>query len=180
MSVQGSKHEAESVTSGSCSRAARVGKTMNLACQRINDNRVGNSQPVDRTKVVAHGYQLGASRLRPRLTFEQQDVGKPLVMGSRGVDGRARVKAELECARMTQSVVLGMVRPPGDPVTILTLPSRSTIVGVMELSIRFPGAMMLAGVPIRPDVSVRPGIKLKSPISLFSRNPAPATTAFAP
>jgi hypothetical protein len=43
-----------------------------------------------------------------------------------------------------------------------------------------PGTIRLARVPIRPAVSVRSGIRLKSPISLFSRNPAPLTTAFDP
>src|SRR2546429_6093991 len=37
-----------------------------------------------------------------------------------------------------------MVGPPGEPVTKLSLPSRRSIVGVMELSGRWPGAMALA------------------------------------
>ena len=80
----------------------------------------------------------------------------------------------------TQSTVFGMVRPPGEPVTSRTLPSLSTIVGVCELSIRLPAAIRFGAVPIRPEASVRPGIRLKSPISLLSRKPAPSTTAFEP
>ena len=46
--------------------------------------------------------------------------------------------------------------------------------------IRFPGAARFGSVPMRPVASVRPGPALKSPISLLSRNPAPATTIFDP
>ena len=37
-----------------------------------------------------------------------------------------------------------IVGPPGEPVTKLSLPSRKRIVGVIELSGRWPGAMALA------------------------------------
>ena len=43
-----------------------------------------------------------------------------------------------------------MVEPPGVPNTIFNLPSFSTIVGVMELSIRFSDAIELASEPIKP------------------------------
>ncbi len=76
--------------------------------------------------------------------------------------------------------MFGIVRPPGEPVTTRTLPSLRTSVGDIEESIRFPGAITFGGVPIRPLLSVRPGIRLKSPISLLSKNPAPATTDFDP
>ena len=93
------------------------------------------------------------------------------MMGPRRVDGGAGLSPNSRRLSTTQSVVLGIVRPPGEPVTIWTWPSLSTSVGVCELSIRLCGAIRLAGVPIRPAVSVRPGIRLKSPISLLSKKP---------
>ena len=54
------------------------------------------------------------------------------------------------------------------------------IVGVMLESMRLPGAARLGSVPMSPAASVSPGPALKSPISLFSRNPAPGTTIFDP
>ena len=73
-----------------------------------------------------------------------------------------------------------MVRPPGLPVTMNSLPSLARMVGVMLESIRLPGAARFGGVPTRPSRFVRPGPALKSPISLFSRKPAPGTTIFEP
>ena len=46
------------------------------------------------------------------------------------------------------SDVLMMVRLPGLPVISTTLPLRVTIVGVWELSMRLPGAIWFASVPI--------------------------------
>jgi hypothetical protein len=43
-----------------------------------------------------------------------------------------------------------MREPPGEPSTMDKEPSRSTMVGVMLLSIRFPGAMALASPPVSP------------------------------
>ena len=76
----------------------------------------------------------------------------------------------------TSSTVFGMVRPPGEPVTSTRWPSRVTIAGDIELSIRFPGAIRFAGVPMSPPTFVSPGFLLKSPISLLRMNPAPRTT----
>ena len=73
-----------------------------------------------------------------------------------------------------------MVRPPGLPVTSTMRPSRATMAGVMLESIRLPGSARLGRVPIRPAAVVSPGAALKSPISLFSRKPAPGTTIFEP
>ena len=73
-----------------------------------------------------------------------------------------------------------IVRPPGEPVISTTLPPFDTIVGVIELSIRLPGSIRLAAVPIVPSGSVTPGFLLKSPISLFRMNPAPFTTTREP
>ena len=51
----------------------------------------------------------------------------------------------------TLSTVLMIVRPPGDPVTQHDLAVlRATIAGVIELSMRLPGAMRFAGVPMSP------------------------------
>ncbi len=69
-----------------------------------------------------------------------------------------------------------IVRPPGDPVISTSLRSFATIVGAIELSIRLPGAIVFAGVPMSPVSLVSPGFLLKSPISLLRRNPAPFTT----
>ncbi len=73
-----------------------------------------------------------------------------------------------------------IVRPPGLPVTMRSCPFFVTMVGVMLESIRLPGAARLGPVPMSPVASVRPGPALKSPISLFSRKPAPGTTIFEP
>ncbi len=81
---------------------------------------------------------------------------------------------------MVWSTVPGMRRPPGLPTTRAGRPSRTTIVGVMFDSMRLPGAARLGSVPMSPLASVRPGPALKSPISLFSRKPAPGTTIFEP
>ena len=78
------------------------------------------------------------------------------------------------------STVLIIVRLPGLPVTSMTLPLRAMIVGVCELSMRLPGAIKLASVPIAPLRSVTPGLRLKSSISSLSRNPAPLTTTREP
>ena len=43
-----------------------------------------------------------------------------------------------------------------------------------------PGAIVFAGVPMSPVSLVVPGFLLKSPISLFNRNPAPLTTTCEP
>ena len=80
----------------------------------------------------------------------------------------------------TDKTVLMIVRPPGLPVTSTARPSRATTVGDCELSIRLPGAITLAGVPIAPCRSVTPGCQLKSHIWLLSRNPAPRTTTCEP
>jgi hypothetical protein len=50
----------------------------------------------------------------------------------------------------TCNTVLMIVLPPGLPVTSRTRPSCLTIIGVMELSMRFRGAIRFGSVPIRP------------------------------
>ncbi|MNC98510.1 hypothetical protein D3C83_164940 [compost metagenome] len=73
-----------------------------------------------------------------------------------------------------------IVRPPGEPVTSTTRPPFETITGVIELSMRLPGAIRLAGVPMSPVRLVVPGFLLKSPISLLSRMPVPLMTTCDP
>ncbi len=80
----------------------------------------------------------------------------------------------------TCSTVVMMVLPPGDPVTNTGSPSRRTIVGVIELSMRLPGAMALASSPSSPKELGVFGLTEKSSISLLSRKPAPGTTILAP
>ena len=64
-----------------------------------------------------------------------------------------------------------IVDPPGVPTTIYKLPFFSTIVGVIELNIRFSGSILLASAPISPNILGTPGLLLKSSISLFKKNP---------
>ena len=70
--------------------------------------------------------------------------------------------------------------PPGEPSTIATPPSRSTMVGVMEDNGRLPGAIVLGTPCTRPNRLALPGLTVKSSISSFSRNPAPGATTPAP
>ena len=49
-------------------------------------------------------------------------------------------------------LVPAILRQPGEPVTRTRAPSRATIVGVIELSMRLPGATTLGGVPMSPRV----------------------------
>src|SRR5271154_4336728 len=65
---------------------------------------------------------------------------------------------------------------PGVPITMETLPSRVRIVGVMDDSGRFPGAMALKSPPTTPVPLGTPAFAAKSSISSFKRNPAPSTT----
>ena len=58
--------------------------------------------------------------------------------------------------------------------------SFNTIVGVIELSILFPGLIELASPPIAPYIFGTPGLMLKSSISSFRKKPAPPTTALLP
>ena len=73
-----------------------------------------------------------------------------------------------------------IVDPPGVPTTNFNAPSFSTMVGVIELSIRLPGSILLASAPNRPKKFGTPGLALKSSISLFRKNPAPPTTTLFP
>ena len=62
--------------------------------------------------------------------------------------------------------------PPGVPSTA-TLSALVMKVGVIELSIRFPGCGALASKPITPNALGVPGFSAKSSISLLSSTPVP-------
>ncbi len=64
-----------------------------------------------------------------------------------------------------------MVEPPGVPKVIRSLPFFSTMVGVMELNMRFSGAILLASAPVKPNIFGTPALLLKSSISLFRKKP---------
>ena len=64
-----------------------------------------------------------------------------------------------------------IVEPPGEPTASSGLPSRSTIVGLIELRGRLPPSTRFGCVSES---------KLKSVSSLFARNPKPGTTRPAP
>ena len=70
--------------------------------------------------------------------------------------------------------------PPGAPITISSLPSLVTIVGVMLDNIRLPGAIAFASPPIAPYIFNTPGFAEKSSISLFNKNPSPGTVTPLP
>ena len=70
--------------------------------------------------------------------------------------------------------------PPGLPVIMKGFPSLSTMVGVIELSILFPGATALYSPPVRPNAFGTPGFIEKSSISLLSSIPVPGTVIFDP
>ena len=86
-----------------------------------------------------------------QVAFEREDVREPLVVGAGRVDGRARVESEFQDVEHDPERGVGdrpAARRAGHEPHACR-PS-STIVGVCELSIRLPGAIRLAGVPIRP------------------------------
>ena len=114
---------------------------------------------------------LGALLLRTtRLTPEQLDDAR-----ARAEDaGTSLVDVLIENGMLEEPEILGAL---GEA---LGMPVRSPIAGVIELSMRLPGAMMLAGVPMSPVRFVVPGFLLKSPISLLRRKPVPGTTTNDP
>ena len=73
----------------------------------------------------------------------------------------------------TWKIEVKIREPPGVPTTRLTLPSRVTMLGLIEESMRLPGSMALASLPTTPKALATPGLALKSSISSLSRKPAP-------
>ena len=72
---------------------------------------------------------------------------------------------------MLASVEEMMVALPGLPVSMNGLPSRSTIVGVIELSGRLPGSTWLITPWTRPAPLATPGLEVKSSISSLRKKP---------
>ena len=70
--------------------------------------------------------------------------------------------------------------PPGVPTIIQGLPSRVTIVGVIELSGRLPGSILLVSPCTSPYMLATPALAVKSSISLLSSTPVPAAVTRAP
>jgi len=70
--------------------------------------------------------------------------------------------------------------PPGVPTIIQGLPSRCTMVGVIELSGRLPGSILLASPCTRPYKFGTPGLAVKSSISSLSSTPVPLAVTRAP
>ena len=87
---------------------------------------------------------------------------------------------ELTRFRMLWSTVVMMRLPPGVPTTSTGRPSRATMVGLIELKGRLPGAIALASPWTSPYMLGSPAFALKSSISLLSRTPVPAAMTLAP
>src|SRR5690606_9370750 len=81
---------------------------------------------------------------------------------------------------MVWATAVMIVEPLGVPTTIHNLPSFSTMVGVILLSILFWGAILLASAPTRPNIFGTPGLALKSSISLFRKNPSSSQYTLEP
>ena len=77
---------------------------------------------------------------------------------------------------MACATAVMMREPPQPPTSIMTEPSgSSTMVGDMDDSMRFPGAIALASHWTRPNMFAVPGWAAKSSISLFMKKPASGT-----
>ena len=70
--------------------------------------------------------------------------------------------------------------PPGLPVSRNGRPSRSTMIGVIELTGRRPAAIWLSALPISPKASGISGLSVKLPRLLFMRMPVPSITTPEP
>ncbi len=82
---------------------------------------------------------------------------------------------------MIVSRVMVMMRePPGLPVTMHGLPSLVTMVGLIELSGRLPGAMALVLPWTRPNMLGVPGLVVKSSISSLRKKPVSPAITLAP
>ena len=74
--------------------------------------------------------------------------------------------------RIVISTVLMIVRPPGEPVTMNSLPSLATIVGDMLDSIRLPGRARLGSVPMRPCLVGQPRAGIEVAHLVVQQEPA--------
>ncbi len=70
--------------------------------------------------------------------------------------------------------------PPGEPSTMKVLPSLVTMVGLIELSGRFPGAMALVLPCTSPNRFGTPGFTVKSSISSLRKKPVSPAITLAP
>ncbi len=77
-------------------------------------------------------------------------------------------------------LVVMMRLPPGLPVSRKGRPSRSTMIGVMELTGLRPAAIWLSALPISPKASGMSGRRVKLPRLLFMRMPVPSITTPEP
>ncbi len=82
--------------------------------------------------------------------------------------------------RMISRTVVMIRDPPGVPTTNTGLPSFSTMLGVMELRGRLPGAIALALPCTRPNMFAVPDLAVKSSISSFKKNPVSPAITLAP
>ena len=92
---------------------------------------------------MAHATQTGHG-LRMRLSecsLDFDEIRQPLVMHPGRIDGRADVRPKVDNVHHHMQNRVDDGPPPGLPVMSTGLPPCSTIVGHMELSMRFPGAI---------------------------------------
>ena len=89
------------------------------------------------------------------------------------------ISKAMALSRVCSTVVM-MRLPPGLPVASQGLPSRKTMVGLMEDRGRLPPSIRLRSPCISPNRLGLPGNAAKSPISLFSNMPVPGTAILEP
>ena len=89
------------------------------------------------------------------------------------------IPCSITLSRTWTSMVM-MREPPGEPITMKGLPSRVTMVGLMELKGRLPGAMALALPCTSPKRLGVPGLMVKSSISPLRKKPVSPAMTFAP
>ena len=81
---------------------------------------------------------------------------------------------------MIVATVVVMVGPPGVPTTARSSPSCTTMVGVIDESMRLPGSILLGSPCTRPKMFGEPGLTEKSSISLLSSTAVEGSTNLLP
>src|SRR5579883_3266145 len=122
--------------------------------------------------IVAHFLQ-NSGGIRGNSRLQLQLVGLPLMMEAREIDGVLRVHSKSITFSTASVTPVMMCEPPGAPMTMNSLPSLSSIVGIMEERGRFMGWIALASPCTSPNIFGVPGLDAKSSISLFIKKPAP-------
>ena len=91
------------------------------------------------------GDSIGSIAAANQVVRGESFEGGPRFEGTRGalIAACASIPSRIQLITLS-SVAEIIVGPPGEPVTKLSLPSRSKIVGVIELSGRCPGAIAFA------------------------------------